>query len=88
VDQNWIAFDPSWREGGNDVERHLRDAPRRRGHHRQPQAQVIADRWLQANRPGEHAGVADAFPGCYTVHTLRGDLVVGMLSVVTTTWIG
>jgi len=45
------------------------------------QAQVIADRWLQPNRPGEHAGVADAFPGYYTVHTLRGDQVAGMLSV-------
>ena len=45
------------------------------------QAQVVADRWLQANRPGEHASVADALPGYYTVHTLRGDLVAGMLSV-------
>lgn len=45
------------------------------------EAQAIADRWLQANRPGEHAGEADAFPGYYTVHTLRGDQVAGMLSV-------
>jgi hypothetical protein len=44
------------------------------------QAQAIADRWLQANRPGENAGEADAFPGYFTVHTLR-DEVVGMLSV-------
>jgi hypothetical protein len=48
------------------------------------QAQAIADR-LAANRPGEHAGTADAFPGYYTLHTLRGDQVVGMLSVNATT---
>jgi hypothetical protein len=45
------------------------------------QARAIADRWLQANRPGENAGEADAFPGYYTVHTRRGDQVAGMLSV-------
>jgi hypothetical protein len=44
-------------------------------------AQAIADRWLQANRPGENAGDAEAFPGYYTLHTLRGGHVVGMLSV-------
>lgn len=45
------------------------------------QAQTIADQWLETNRPGEHAGDADRFPGYYTLHTLRGDEVVGMLSV-------
>jgi len=45
------------------------------------QAQAIADRWLQANRPGEAAGEADAFPGYFTVHTVRDDQIVGMLSV-------
>jgi hypothetical protein len=45
------------------------------------QATVIADRWLDAYRPGEQAGDADAFPGYYTLHTLRGGEVVGMLSV-------
>lgn len=45
------------------------------------QAQVIADRWLQSNRSGERAGDADAFPGYFTLHTLRGDQLVGMLSV-------
>jgi hypothetical protein len=45
------------------------------------QAHAIADRWLQANRPGENAGDADTFPVYYTVHTLRGDQVAGMLSV-------
>ena len=45
------------------------------------QARAIADRWLQANRPGENAGNPDAFPGYYTLHALRGGQVVGMLSV-------
>lgn len=45
------------------------------------QARAIADGWLQANRPGEKADTADAFPGYYTVHTLRDGHVVGMLSV-------
>jgi hypothetical protein len=49
------------------------------------QATDIADRWLEANRPGEHAGDAEAFPGYYTLHTLRDDQVVGMLSVHATT---
>jgi hypothetical protein len=49
------------------------------------QAQAIADRWLKANRSGERAGDADAFPGYYTLHTPRGDQVVGMLSVNATT---
>ena len=40
---------------------------------RAEQAHAIADRWLQANRPGENAGDADTFPVYYTVHTLRGD---------------
>lgn len=44
-------------------------------------ARAIADQWLDANRPGERAGQAEAFPGYYTLHTLRGDQVVGMLSV-------
>jgi hypothetical protein len=46
------------------------------------QAKTIADQWLAANRPGEHASDAEAFPGYYTLHTLsRDDQVVGMLSV-------
>jgi hypothetical protein len=45
------------------------------------QAKAIADRWLEANRTGEHVGDAEAFPGYYTMHTLRGEQVVGMLSV-------
>lgn len=45
------------------------------------QAQAIAGQWLRSNRPGEHAGEADVLPGYYTLHTLRGDQIVGMLSV-------
>lgn len=45
------------------------------------QARRIADVWLAENRSGEHADEAEAFPGYYTLHTLRGDQVVGMLSV-------
>lgn len=45
------------------------------------QAQRFADRWLRDNRSGEHVGEAEAFPGYYTLHTLRGGQVVGMLSV-------
>jgi hypothetical protein len=48
-------------------------------------ARRIADQWLRDNRPGEHADQAEAFPGYYTVHTLRGDRIVGMLSVHATT---
>ena len=45
------------------------------------QAAAIADEWLETHRPGEHADDVDAFPGYYTLHTLRGDQVAGMLSV-------
>ena len=42
----------------------------------------IAQRWLDANRPGvtteEHA---DPFYGYYTIHTLKGGEIEGMLSV-------
>lgn len=49
------------------------------------QARRIADAWLRDNRPGEHADQPEAFPGYYTLHTLRGDQIVGMLSVHATT---
>lgn len=45
------------------------------------QAAAIADEWLETHRPGEHADDVDAFPGYYTLHTLRDDQVVGMVSV-------
>lgn len=49
------------------------------------QARAIADQWLRDNRPAEHADEAEAFPGYYTLHTLRGAQIVGMLSVHATT---
>lgn len=49
------------------------------------QALRIADRWLAQNFPGLHAADPTAFPGYYTLHTLRGDQVVGMMSVNTQT---
>jgi hypothetical protein len=49
------------------------------------QARRLADTWLSANRPGEHADEPETFPGYYTLHTLRGDRIVGMLSVHATT---
>lgn len=39
----------------------------------------IADRWLRSR--GLRAGEAEAFPGYYTLHTLRSGKVTGMLSV-------
>lgn len=45
------------------------------------QAQRIADQWLSQHRWGLHATDATAFPGYYTLHTLRGDQIVGMMSV-------
>lgn len=48
-------------------------------------AQVIAQDWLDANRPGLTAGQAEPFPGYSTLHTLRGDEIEGMLSVNATT---
>jgi hypothetical protein len=41
----------------------------------------IASRWLAANRPDLRVEDADSFPGYYTLETLRGDSVAGMLSV-------
>ncbi|OLZ68996.1 hypothetical protein AV521_19750 [Streptomyces sp. IMTB 2501] len=45
------------------------------------QAVRIADRWLSEHHTGLHAAEPDRFPGYYTLHTLRGDRIVGMLSV-------
>ncbi|WIY01026.1 hypothetical protein QRX60_44485 [Amycolatopsis mongoliensis] len=49
------------------------------------QAVRIADLWLREHRTGLHAGEPDRFPGYYTLHTLDGDHIVGMLSVNATT---
>ena len=45
----------------------------------------IANAWLRRELPGTTAGEADAFPGYYTLHVLRGGRVGGMLSVHATT---
>lgn len=45
------------------------------------EARRIADRWLQQQRTGLSADDPEAFPGYYTLHTRRGDKIVGMLSV-------
>jgi hypothetical protein len=45
------------------------------------QAVRIADRWLREHRPGLRAADPESFPGYYTLHTLRGDNIDGMLSV-------
>ncbi len=45
------------------------------------EALSVADEWLGTHRPGERAAEPEAFPGYYTLHTLMGDRVSGMLSV-------
>ncbi len=47
------------------------------------EAQRLADEWLagQAGADGLTSATADAFPGYYTLHTLRDGKVDGMLSV-------
>ncbi|MFF8904806.1 hypothetical protein [Streptomyces olivaceoviridis] len=45
----------------------------------------IADQWLRDHRSGLRAAQPDAFPGYYTLHTLRDGHIVGMLSVNATT---
>ncbi|MFC8273038.1 hypothetical protein ACFUJR_10975 [Streptomyces sp. NPDC057271] len=45
------------------------------------QAQNRAQRWLDHRDGGLTAGEADAYPGYYTLHTLRSGKITGMLSV-------
>ncbi len=45
------------------------------------EAKTTAARWLAREGSGLRAGTADAFPGYYTLHVLKGDRVAGMLSV-------
>ena len=45
------------------------------------EAKAIAARWLAREGSKLRAGTADAFPGYYTLHVLKGDRVAGMLSV-------
>jgi hypothetical protein len=50
------------------------------------EALKVAQRWLDANRPGVAAEQhADPFYGYYTIHTLEGGDIEGMLSVHGTT---
>ena len=45
------------------------------------EAEATAARWLAREGSGLRAGTADAFPGYYTLHVLKGDRPAGMLSV-------
>ena len=45
------------------------------------EARRLAQRRLAADRTGLTAGEPEAFPGYYTLHTLRGGRVTGMISV-------
>ena len=45
------------------------------------EARRLAQRWLDRNATRLAAGEAERFPGYYTLHTLRGGKVTGMLSV-------
>jgi len=45
------------------------------------EAKATAARWLAREGSGLRADTADAFPGYYTLHVLKGDRVAGMLSV-------
>jgi len=45
------------------------------------EAKAVAARWLAREGSELRAGTADAFPGYYTLHVLKGDRVAGMLSV-------
>jgi len=44
-------------------------------------AVTTAQRWLDEQRLGLTAGDAEQFPGYYTLHTLRGGKIAGMMSV-------
>ena len=45
------------------------------------QAKSLAQKWLDINLPGLGLAEADTFYGYYTLHTLKGDQVAGMLSI-------
>ena len=45
------------------------------------EAKAVAVRWLAREGSDLRVGTADAFPGYYTLHVLKGDQVAGMLSV-------
>ncbi|WP_229716155.1 hypothetical protein [Mangrovihabitans endophyticus] len=45
------------------------------------QATVDAQAWLDGRHAGLTAGEPMAFPGYYTLHTLKGESIVGMMSI-------
>lgn len=45
------------------------------------EATTAAQRWLDDQRPGLTAGDPQQFPGYWTLHTLRGGKIMGMMSV-------
>ena len=46
------------------------------------EARVLAQTWLDANQAGVKVETGgDAFPGYFTLETLKDDTIVGMLSV-------
>ncbi|WP_331767988.1 hypothetical protein [Embleya sp. NBC_00896] len=49
------------------------------------QAREIADRWLRDHGNTHTAGDPEPYPGYYTLHTLQGGSITGMLSVNATT---
>jgi hypothetical protein len=49
------------------------------------EARQIARQWLGNHRAGQSSGEAEEFPGYYTLHTLKGGKITGMLSVNATT---
>jgi hypothetical protein len=49
------------------------------------QARQLAQQWLTANRPGQQAETAEAFPGYYTIDIAVAGRISGMLSVHATT---
>jgi hypothetical protein len=48
---------------------------------RDEQARTLANRWLAQQGAGLTAGEPDAFPGYFTMETLEGGEVAGMISV-------
>jgi hypothetical protein len=49
-------------------------------------AHSLAQRWLDRNEPGVKVETGgDVFPGCYTLETLEGGKITGMISVNATT---
>jgi hypothetical protein len=50
------------------------------------QAHTLAQRWLNTNQPGVNVEAGgDAFPGYYTLETLKDGKITGMISVNATT---